>query len=83
MGDDWSRLGDKAEQFAHFVGHRAYMNLENGHCAALAILNGEGGKREYWCRVYLERPQICRDLQRGSPECEGERALKSSRLESA
>ena len=26
------------------------------------------------CGIYETRPQICRDLARGSPECEGERA---------
>jgi Fe-S-cluster containining protein len=31
---------------------------------------------DYFCTIYERRPQICRDLARGSPECEGERALK-------
>jgi len=78
-GDDWSRLGAKAERFAHFIGHRAYMKMEHGHCAALLVQILPSGERVYWCRLYQQRPQICRDLGRGSPECEAERALKSAK----
>src|ERR1051326_1001869 len=34
-GDDWTRLGETAERVAHFLGHRAYMRMIDGHCAAL------------------------------------------------
>lgn len=78
-GDDWSRLGDKAERVAHFVGNRAYLKIRDGHCAALEARTHRDGQRTYFCTVYDRRPQICRDLERGSPECEGERALKADR----
>ncbi|MFT3868697.1 MAG: YkgJ family cysteine cluster protein [Nibricoccus sp.] len=78
-GADWTRLGDDAGRYAYFIGHRAYMNMEEGHCAALEIQIGSEGTREYICRVYDRRPQICRDLERGSPQCAGERLLKSDR----
>ena len=32
---------------------------------------------EFFCTIYERRPQVCRDLARGSPECDGERALKA------
>jgi len=77
MGDDWSRLGGAAERVAHFLGNRAYMRMEGGRCAALeAKIALKGGGVEYFCTIYERRPQVCRDLGRGSPECEGELARK-------
>jgi Fe-S-cluster containining protein len=73
-GPDWTRLGDTAERLAHFIGHRAYMKMTDGHCAALSLRATPAGEPEYFCTVYENRPQICRDLARGSPECEGERS---------
>jgi hypothetical protein len=55
------------------------MRMERGHCAALAVRVTADGAREYFCTVYAVRPQLCRDLARGSPSCEGERAAKSDR----
>ncbi len=82
-GADWTRLGDAAERVAHFIGrgHEAYMRMRDGHCAALEVRRvGEGAAVvEYFCTIYDRRPQICRDLARGSPECEGERATKTAR----
>jgi hypothetical protein len=78
-GDDWSRLGAEADRVAHFIGHRAYMKMEQGRCAALAVRECADGARDFFCTVYATRPQTCRDLGRGSPECEGEIALKGSR----
>lgn len=83
-GDDWTRLGDDAERMAHFAGwgNEAFMRMTDGHCAALAVRRvaaGEKGVEEamkFFCTIYERRPQICRDLARGSPECEGERATK-------
>jgi Fe-S-cluster containining protein len=81
-GSDWARLGESAEQVAHFIGrgNEAYMKMTDGHCAALEVRRGPGanGEAEYFCTIYDRRPQICRDLARGSPECAGERALKVS-----
>ena len=78
-GDDWSRLGADAKRLARFVGHRAYMRMERGRCAALAVRESAERGREYFCTVYERRPQVCRDLARGSPECEAELALKKDR----
>lgn len=80
-GEDWARLGPDADRLARFVGHRAYLRMIDGRCAALAIRPAEDGSdaREYFCTVYERRPQTCRDLARGSPECEAEIALKADR----
>ena len=79
-GEDWSRLGPEAERLAHFIGHRAYLRMHDGRCAALlARPSTDSPGTEYFCTIYERRPQICRDLARGSPECEAERALKSDR----
>jgi hypothetical protein len=79
-GDDWTRLGDEADHVAHFIGHRAYMKMRAGCCAALELRADDEGAREYFCTIYERRPQICRDLDRGSPQCEGERELKGARV---
>lgn len=88
-GDDWERLGAEAERVAHFIGNRAFMRMKAGaaggagYCAALEVrekAEGAGG-REFFCTVYERRPQVCRDLARGSPECEGELAAKAERVE--
>ncbi len=86
-GADWTRLGDEAERVAHFAGwgNEAFMRMTGGHCAALAVRRaaaGEGGRAEgvteFFCTIYECRPQICRDLARGSPECAGERGSKAN-----
>lgn len=72
-GADWERLGADAGRVAHFIGHRAYMRMSGrGHCAALDVRVATDGSREFFCTVYDKRPQVCRDLGRGSPECEAE-----------
>ncbi|RXK54588.1 YkgJ family cysteine cluster protein [Oleiharenicola lentus] len=79
-GADWARLGDAAERVAHFIGrgHEAYMKMTAGHCIALEIRPTDDGAPEYFCTLYDRRPQICRDLARGSPECAGERTVKAT-----
>jgi uncharacterized protein len=79
-GDDWTRLGDAAGRVAHFIGNRAYMKMADHHCAALELRPAPDGGREFFCSVYDQRPQVCRDLARGSPQCEGERAAKQERV---
>lgn len=69
-GDDWTRLGDRADALAHFIGNRAFMRMTAGHCAALEVNSNQDGAPDYFCTIYERRPQICRDLARGSPECE-------------
>jgi hypothetical protein len=82
-GDDWSRLGTAAERVAHFIGHRAYMRMHASHCAALELRPAADGTTEYFCTVYADRPTICRDLARGSPECLGELSAKAGRVKSS
>lgn len=79
-GADWERLGAEAERVAHFAGNRAYMKMGDGHCAALDVRAAADGAREFFCTVYERRPQVCRDLGRGSPECEGELLAKAGRV---
>jgi Fe-S-cluster containining protein len=78
-GDDHARLGDDADRLVAFLDdNRAYMRLATlrgeSACAALAI-DGE----RFLCSVYDRRPQVCRDLQRGSPACDGELSTKRAR----
>lgn len=74
-GDDYERLGGAVDDFVHFVGNRAYMRLEGGHCAALRVeLEGR-----FVCTVYETRPDACRDLARESPNCQGELYRKKGR----
>ncbi len=75
-GADWLRLGGHADRVAHFIGHRAYMRMSDGHCAALQPDTANG---TYRCSVYDVRPQTCRDLERGSPACLAEWTLKGER----
>jgi uncharacterized protein len=77
-GDDWDRLGGDAETFAHFVEHRAFMRMDGGHCAALRIGPESSSASDFFCTIYERRPQICRDLARGSPQCDAEIALKNT-----
>lgn len=77
-GDDWSRLGAAAERWAVFGNNRAFMRMEHGHCAALRLESAveTGGVGRFVCSIYETRPQVCRDLARGSGECHGEWTLK-------
>jgi Fe-S-cluster containining protein len=75
-GDDHARLGALAEELVVFVGNRAYMRIVGGRCAALRV---DAQERRFVCTVYDVRPQACRDLARGSPQCMGEIATKQER----
>ena len=77
-GDDWTRLGPEAERWAVFVNNRAFMRMTEGHCAALRVepASAETGAARFVCSIYETRPQVCRDLARGSGECHGEWTLK-------
>ncbi len=76
-GEDWERLGDLADSAAHFIGHRAYLRMRDGRCASLRVESDTG---RFFCTIYERRPQICRNLGRGSPECLGELAEKGARV---
>jgi uncharacterized protein len=75
-GDDHARLGEAVDELVAWVENRAYLRLEDGHCAALAI---DPDSARFICTVYERRPQVCRDLERGSPACAGERSAKAER----
>lgn len=79
-GDDYERLGDRAEDLVVWIDHRAFLRIDRsggvGRCAAL-VLDPTAGT--FLCSIYERRPQICRDLERGSPPCEGERFTKADR----
>ena len=77
-GADWARLAGEAETWAGFIGHRAYMKMADGHCAALRIETGGAGTHVFTCAIYDRRPEVCRVLERGSPACEAERERKAS-----
>jgi uncharacterized protein len=75
-GADHSRIGLDAENLTHFDGNRCYMNMFEGHCAALVI---DLNTRRFVCAIYETRPNICRDLARSSPPCQGEIHEKGER----
>lgn len=77
-GNDHERLGDEVDELVVFFENRAFLKVVAAahgtpllRCAALQVTDGR-----FACRVYDRRPQICRDLERGSPACAGERVLK-------
>jgi uncharacterized protein len=63
-GFDHARLGARADALTVFTGNRCHMTMSDGHCAA---------------SVYDDRPAVCRELERGSPECRAERHEKGER----
>src|ERR1700722_16345677 len=75
-GDDHARFAERADELVRFDGNRAYMRMVDGHCAALRVEKGSG---QLVCGAYETRPQVCRDLARGSGACRGEIASKSDR----
>jgi uncharacterized protein len=75
-GDDHARLGDRADDLVVFHGNRAFLRMEDGHCAALRLDAAAGA---FVCTVYATRPETCRALARGSPQCAGERQTKGER----
>lgn len=79
-GFDWTQLGDDAGKLAHFIGNRAFMKMSDGHCGALELRTLADGRRRFFCTIYERRPEICRMLDRGSPECLGELETKAARV---
>ncbi|MEI6464163.1 MAG: YkgJ family cysteine cluster protein [Verrucomicrobiota bacterium] len=77
-GFDWTELGPEADTLAHFIGNRAFMRMRDGHCTALRVTRTANGAPEFFCTIYERRPEICRALGRGSPECLGELETKSA-----
>ena len=75
-GDDYARMGELAEGLVRFDGFRGYMRMADGHCAAL-VLDARAGR--WLCGAYASRPQVCRDLARGSGACLAELDAKAER----
>ena len=69
-------MGERADELTRFIGNRCYMKMSEGHCAALVI---DLETHSFVCSAYEQRPAICRDLSRGSPECAGEIHEKGER----
>src|SRR5688572_10466495 len=74
-GADYERLGDPdVERLVEFIGNQAFMRIEGREgtrrCAALVVDVVAG---TFLCSVYERRPAICRELERGSGGCAGER----------
>jgi hypothetical protein len=76
LGDDHARLAERADELVWFDGNRAYMRMVDGHCGALRI---EARTGAFVCDAYANRPQVCRDLGRGSGACRGELEVKALR----
>lgn len=77
-GFDWTELGPEADTLAQFIGNRAFMRMRDGHCTALQVTRAADGTTAFFCTIYERRPEICRALGRGSPECLGELETKSA-----
>lgn len=75
-GDDYSRLGAESEGWITWQNNRAFMRMTGGHCAALAVRTGPTGP-QFFCSIYDRRPQTCRDLARGSPQCHADWSTKA------
>ena len=75
-GADHARIGAAVDELTHFDGNRCYMNMFEGHCAALVI---EASSHRFVCSIYESRPGTCRDLQRASGACQGEIQGKGER----
>ena len=56
------------------------MRMTPSTSAALDVRVTPDGAKEFFCTIYERRPEICRDLGRGSPECEAELELKGPKL---
>jgi Fe-S-cluster containining protein len=90
-GDDYARLGEDAERLVTWLENEAFMRLVPivsatvastpvpagpRRCAALQLHPARGG---FSCSVYEQRPEVCRELERGSGGCRGEIAAKGDR----
>jgi hypothetical protein len=82
-GDDHARLGDAAEELVTWLGNTAFLRLvpTDGQAALhrCVALSFDVEREAFSCSIYERRPQVCRDLQRGSPACHGELAAKADR----
>lgn len=66
-GADHARLRPEEQaRLAWWDGNRCFLRTQGGRCAALA----RDGAGRFACTIYERRPQVCRDLERGSPACD-------------
>lgn len=71
-GDDYQRLGVGAATQAGFSGVKCFMTMNDGRCSCLRF----GDIAGFTCDVYEQRPEVCRQLEPGSPACVAERERK-------
>lgn len=69
--EDMLRLGEGAERLTREIDGARFLKMVDGRCAELQHQEGD-----WVCSIYKNRPAVCRQLQRGSPACLTERALK-------
>lgn len=69
--EDVARLGALETNTTHTVEGSRFLKMAEGRCAQLLHRGGD-----WVCGIYRLRPAACRQLERGSPECLTERALK-------
>lgn len=75
---DRVRLGEDADRFVRADGRGQYMKMRSYRCVALTVRAGI-----FTCAIYDRRPEICRELERGSPACREEYKLKRHRARQA
>ncbi len=68
---DRARLGAGADAVTHATTGGWFLRMKEGRCAQLEHLDGD-----WVCAIYRQRPDACRMLERGSPDCLAERTLK-------
>lgn len=73
---DYERLGELADDVTSIIDGRRYLEMQNGHCAALRI---DPATRRFACGIYERRPDACRWLERGSSHCQAQIAHKAER----
>ena len=81
-GDDHQRLGANAEHWVRWQNNCAFMRMSEGHCAALEIKPSANGLK-FVCAIYEQRPQTCRDLARGSPQCHADWSTKADHAQTS
>ncbi|HTA89644.1 MAG TPA: YkgJ family cysteine cluster protein [Polyangiaceae bacterium] len=75
-GSDHARLGSQVGALTIFDGHRCHMRMYDGHCAALVV---DVTNQRFVCSIYENRPNVCRELERGASACRGELHEKRER----
>jgi Fe-S-cluster containining protein len=76
FGVDVDRMDERALGYTDFDGHRAFMRMVNGRCAALVI---DPDAKRFTCAIYEMRPDVCRSLEPGSGACKADRHAKRER----